>query len=101
MTKRFYLIAYGIALAIWILGWIAAAHAGTTIDTRCTWGHCRTTIGPTYNGPDVHVLPPMSAEQEAAVKVWEAFCKPVGTLDKYGVTRLSYAHEGCEFGRHE
>lgn len=30
---------------------------------------------------------------------WAAFCKPVGVVDRYGVTYLHYAHPGCEYGR--
>lgn len=30
---------------------------------------------------------------------WRAFCKPVETLDAFGVIRLTYAKPGCEFGR--
>lgn len=48
---------------------------------------------------------PMTEEEFAAVKAedekWFAFCKPVGEPDRFGVIRLRYAHEGCEFGRSE
>ena len=29
---------------------------------------------------------------------WDAFCDPTEYVDAYGVTRLSYAHDGCEYG---
>ena len=29
---------------------------------------------------------------------WLAFCKPTERVDDYGMTRLSYAHAGCEYG---
>jgi hypothetical protein len=34
-------------------------------------------------------------------EAWEAFCKPAPRTDALGVTRYSYAHAGCEFGRIE
>jgi hypothetical protein len=37
-------------------------------------------------------------EADARDRRWEAFCKPTGVVDKFGVTRLQYAHQGCEFG---
>ena len=37
-------------------------------------------------------------EAEARIRQWEAFCRPTKAIDKFGITRLSYAHEGCEFG---
>lgn len=30
---------------------------------------------------------------------WVGFCEPIEVVDPLGVTRLQYAHEGCEFGR--
>lgn len=29
---------------------------------------------------------------------WDAFCFPTDYVDDYGVTRVKYAHEGCEYG---
>ena len=53
----------------------------------------------------VHVPPPTSdyerAQQAIRIEVWEKACKPVGRVDDLGVTRLSYAMKGCEFGRTE
>jgi hypothetical protein len=40
------------------------------------------------------------ARQES-IKKWEAFCKPTRTYDNFGVVRLVYARNGCEFGRSE
>lgn len=40
-------------------------------------------------------------EQAERIRKWEAFCAPVGHVDALGVTRLSYAHPGCENGRSE
>ena len=35
------------------------------------------------------------------IKKWEAFCKPTRTYDNFGMVRLVYARNGCEFGRNE
>jgi hypothetical protein len=40
-------------------------------------------------------------ERDASIRKWEAYCKPTRRVDKEGVIRLQYAHEGCEFGRSE
>jgi hypothetical protein len=37
------------------------------------------------------------AKQEG-IKKWEAFCQPTRTHDEFGVVRLAYARNGCEFG---
>jgi hypothetical protein len=39
--------------------------------------------------------------KDASIRKWEAYCRPTRRVDKEGVTRLQYAHEGCEFGRSE
>lgn len=33
------------------------------------------------------------------IQKWESFCQPKPVVDKYGVTRMEYAHDGCDFGR--
>jgi len=38
-------------------------------------------------------------EKEARIRKWEAFCKPSGFVDDMGITRLRYAHPGCDLGR--
>lgn len=73
----------------------------TTVTTHCAHGYgqfgCTTSIGRSGGAAGGAAR---SAEDIEAERVkWVAFCKPVGHLDKYGVTRLTYAHEGCEFGR--
>lgn len=69
-------------------------------------GYATGSYGPRYVPSSItEVGAPMSAaelgEQQMRIQKWEAFCKPVGHVDANGVTRLSYAHEGCEFGRSE
>jgi hypothetical protein len=42
----------------------------------------------------------LSREQkEARIRKWEEFCKPVSFIDEMGITRLRYAHAGCDLGR--
>ena len=37
--------------------------------------------------------------KEARIRKWEEFCKPTGFIDDMGITRLRYAHAGCDLGR--
>ena len=39
--------------------------------------------------------------RQAGIKKWETYCKPVRTYDDLGVVRLTYARQGCAFGRNE
>lgn len=41
----------------------------------------------------------LKEEEKERFEKWEQYCKPVGRVDKMGVTRLQYAHEGCDLGR--
>jgi hypothetical protein len=38
-------------------------------------------------------------EKEVRIRKWEEFCKPTGFTDDVGITRLRYAHAGCDLGR--
>jgi hypothetical protein len=38
-------------------------------------------------------------EKEARIRKWEEFCKPTSFIDDMGITRLRYAHAGCDLGR--
>lgn len=53
----------------------------------------------------INIPPPLSAAEREALAIedrkWLAFCKPTRHVDEFNVTRLSYAHDGCEFGRSE
>ena len=40
-------------------------------------------------------------ERAAADHKWEEFCKPEKHTDNLGMTRMSYAHPGCDVGRSE
>ena len=37
--------------------------------------------------------------KEARIRKWEEFCKPISFIDDMGITRLRYAHAGCDLGR--
>lgn len=37
--------------------------------------------------------------REARIRKWEDFCKPASFIDEMGITRLRYAHAGCDLGR--
>lgn len=41
------------------------------------------------------------AERDARDAKWLEFCQPKRTVDELGMTRLVYAHPGCEHGRTE
>jgi hypothetical protein len=38
-------------------------------------------------------------EREARIRKWEEFCKPSSFVDDMNITRLRYAHPGCDLGR--
>jgi hypothetical protein len=46
---------------------------------------------------------PLSAEDRAQAAVndaaWIDYCQPKANVDNFGVTRLTYAKPGCEFGK--
>jgi len=111
--KTIYAIAMTAAVLI-----SAAAGAGTTVttsSTRCkpsAYGPETCTTTTTKNddadqGSQGSSTPRQKSaaearkeqqEADARDRRWEAFCKPTGVVDKFGVTRLQYAHRGCEFG---
>jgi hypothetical protein len=37
--------------------------------------------------------------REARIRKWEDYCKPASFIDEMGITRLRYAHAGCDLGR--
>jgi hypothetical protein len=104
---------YAIAISAAILtSWSAVAQTTvTTTSTSCRGG----TYGPstctetrsTSSGSEPTNQKQMSiveerlyrAEKEARIRKWEEFCKPTGFVDDMGITRLRYAHAGCDLGR--
>jgi hypothetical protein len=95
----------------------ASAGAGTTVSTTTTATNCKksaygpqtcTTMTTKNDDSEQSTATPKQKtaaeirreqeEAEARIRQWEAFCRPTKAIDKFGITRLSYAHEGCEFG---
>jgi hypothetical protein len=108
--KTIYAIAMTAAVLI-----SATAGAGTTVTTSSTqckpsaYGAptCTTTTTKNDDADQGSSTPRQKSaaearkeqqEADARDRRWEAFCKPTGVVDKFGVTRLQYAHRGCEFG---
>ena len=107
--KPLYALAFSVAV---LTSWSAVAE--TTVSTPST--NCRSSAyGPstctetrtTSNGSEAAAQKQMSAqeerlyqaEKEARIRKWEEFCKPSGFIDDMGITRLRYAHAGCDLGR--
>lgn len=95
---------------------VSECHAGTqTTSTESTCRRiagggttCRTSTSIPDGRPDRELTKAEradvardNAERDARIEKWEAFCKPVGVVDAYGVTRLTYAHKNCDLGRSE
>ena len=107
--KPLYALAFSAAV---LMSWSAVAE--TTVST--TSRNCRssaygpstcTTTTTTSNGSEPATQKQISAaedrlyqeEKEARIRKWEEFCKPTGFVDDMGITRLRYAHAGCDLGR--
>jgi hypothetical protein len=102
---------YAIAmLSTFLISWSAGAE--TTIrSTSCrnsAYGPSTcTTVTKTLNDSEPTTQNQMSQaeerkyqeQKEARIRKWEEFCKPTGVTDNMGITRLRYAHEGCDLGR--
>lgn len=105
------LYAFAISTAV-LMSWSALAE--TTVSTTST--SCkRSAYGPstctetrtTSSGSAPASDRPMSIEEErqsreakqARIRKWEEYCKPTGFIDDMGITRLRYAHAGCDLGR--
>jgi hypothetical protein len=102
---------YAIAmLSTALISWSASAE--TTVTSRScrnsTYGPSTcTTVTKTLNDSEPGTQKQMSQaedrksaeEKEARIRKWEEFCKPTGVTDSMGITRLRYAHEGCDLGR--
>jgi hypothetical protein len=105
------LFAFAVSAAV-LTSWNAVAETSISTTSRscknsaygpavCT----ETTVNSTPAGPVK--LKEMTAaeerllqeEREARIRKWEDFCKPVSFIDDMGITRLRYAHKGCDLGR--
>ena len=104
---------YALAISAAVLtSWSAAAETRVeTTSTSCkssAYGPrtCTTTTS-SSNGSEPTNQKQISAaeerlsreEKEARIRKWEEFCKPSGFVDDMGITRLRYAHAGCDLGR--
>jgi hypothetical protein len=102
---------YAIAmLSTVLISWSASAE--TTVTSRScrasTYGPSTcTTVTKTLDDSEPTNQKKMSQaeerryqeEKDARIRKWEEFCKPTGVTDNMGITRLRYAHEGCDLGR--
>jgi hypothetical protein len=99
---------YALAISTAVLtSWSAVAE--TTVTTTST--NCRGTIctetRTVSNGSEPANQKQLSIaeerlyreQKEARIRKWEEFCKPTGFVDDMGITRLRYAHAGCDLGR--
>lgn len=103
---------YALAISAAVLtSWSAVAETSvTTTSTSCRGGYgpqtC-TETRTTSNGAEPANQKQLSIVEErlyreareARIRKWEEFCKPTGFVDDMGITRLRYAHAGCDLGR--
>ena len=107
--KPLYVIAFSAAV---LMSWSAVAETSvTTTSTSCrssAYGPSTCTeTRSTSSGAQPANEKRMSIveerlyreAQEARIRKWEEFCKPTGFVDDMGITRLRYAHAGCDLGR--
>ena len=93
-----------------VMSWSAVAET-TVSSTRCTQsaygpGSCVTTTT-TGSGSEAASQRQLSITEEkklqeakeARIRKWEEYCKPTGYIDDMGITRVRYAHPGCDLGR--
>jgi hypothetical protein len=82
----------------------SSAQAWKVVE-RCTYSkyYGKTCTTSYLDDPQRNVAQEQEDEKarRASIEKWEAFCKPQRAYDNEGVTRLTYARKGCEFGRSE
>jgi hypothetical protein len=102
---------YAIAmLSTVLMSWSAVAET-TISSTSCSRsaygpGSCVTTTT-TGSGSEAANQRQLSQSEErqlreakeARIGKWEDYCKPTGYIDDMGITRVRYAHPGCDLGR--
>ena len=86
-----------------VLALMSAPAQAWDINTTCTYSRfygstCRTSVIADQPRDYAQEAADEAAKQER-IKKWEAFCKPTGFIDDMGITRLRYAHAGCDLGR--
>jgi hypothetical protein len=103
---------YAIAVLGTVLMSCSAVAETTTSSTTCSRGNgygpgtCVTTTT-TGSGSEAASQRQLSQAEErqlreakeARIRKWEDFCKPTGYVDDMGITRVRYAHPGCDLGR--
>jgi hypothetical protein len=99
---------YALAISAAVLtSWSAVAETTvTTTSTNCRGTTCTETRSTSNGSPPANQRQLSLAEErlyreqrEARIRKWEEFCKPTGVVDDMGITRLRYAHAGCDLGR--
>jgi hypothetical protein len=104
---------YALAISAAVLtSWSAVAETSvTTTSTSCRGGTygpsiCTETRSTSSGSQPANEKPVSIVEErqyreakEARIRKWEEFCKPTGFIDDMGITRLRYAHPGCDLGR--
>jgi hypothetical protein len=111
MEKKMKLICSAAMITVVL---VSSAEAQSTSTTTCKddfyTGHtCTTTASSSPANPEPQSARQLSREEErkfwagreANIRKWEAYCRPTRHIDNLGVTRLHYAHVGCDVGRTE
>ena len=103
---------YAIAmLSTVLMSWSAVAET-TISSTSCSRGNgygpgtCVTTTT-TGSGSEAASQRQLSQAEEgqlreakeARIRKWEEYCKPASYIDDMVITRVRYAHPGCDLGR--
>jgi hypothetical protein len=101
--KSLYALAFSAAV---LTSWSAVAETTvTTTSTNCRGSVCTETRTVSNGSPPSEKQMSIVEERlyreqkEARIRKWEEFCKPAGYIDDMGITRLRYAHAGCDLGR--
>ncbi|HXO73170.1 MAG TPA: hypothetical protein VN838_29800 [Bradyrhizobium sp.] len=101
--KPLYALAFSAAI---LTSWSAVAETTvTTTSTNCRGSVCTETRTVSNGSPASEKQMSIVEERlyreakEARIRKWEEFCKPSGFVDDMGITRLRYAHAGCDLGR--
>jgi hypothetical protein len=106
--KPLYALAFSAAV---LMSWSAVAETTVTTTSRScrssTYGPSTCTTTTTTGNGEPAAQKQMSIVEErlyreakeARIRKWEEFCKPTSFSDDMGITRLRYAHAGCDLGR--
>jgi hypothetical protein len=105
------LYAFAISAAV-LTSWSAVAETTVSTTSRsckssaygpsvCTETTVNSSVPEPAKPREISALEERLAREarEARIRKWEDFCKPAGFIDEMGITRLRYAHTGCDLGR--